>query len=398
MRYLRYMIWPADLSFRPVAEAKFLRWYIDYISGKVRSAQWCTLGLILVGLFAGGPFAAMRDKVFGDQPSLAFEVIRSLMILPCTLAMLGVTYSRFLTRYYLRVATIVSPIYAIAFVGLDWLMQHHGYSLSAWMVLVALSPYQVFALPHRRAIITTHMTLAVYASISWLGGVFDGQRQFDFIVMCAAVAISGAGHYMMQKAMRRSYLDWRRLTHSAHRDSLTGLFNRRVFDEHMARLWQQASRTSTPVAVLMIDVDFFKLLNDSLGHQTGDDYLTKISSVLASTARRPMDIVTRYGGEEFCIVLWEADRAAAEQVATKLLSRIRSLALPHPASPIAATVSVSIGVACIVPAPERSSMGAIQLADEALYDAKGRGRDCIVVRDKEYASLRTGAFRNSAAS
>jgi diguanylate cyclase (GGDEF)-like protein len=398
MRYLRCMVWPADLSFRPIAEAKFLRWFTDYIAGKVRSAGWCTFGLVLIALFGDGPIGAVRDRAFGEEPALQFELIRSLVILPCTLAMLAVIYSRLYSRYYLRVASVVAPIYAIAFVGLDWLMQEQGYSLSAWMVLVMLSPYQLFFLPHRTAILTTHVTLIAYAAVSWISGAFDGQRQFDFAVMCAAVAIGGAGNYMLQKSTRRGYLDWRRLTHSAHRDSLTGLFNRRVFEEHAGRLWQQAGRTGTPVAIFMIDVDCFKLLNDSLGHQVGDQYLTRISSVLSGAARRPMDIVTRYGGEEFCIVLWEAERAAAEQVAARLHAQIRNLGLTHPASPVAPTVSVSIGIACVVPAADRSVNGAIQLADEALYDAKAQGRDRTVVRDKEYTALRTGVFRTAASN
>ena len=394
--HVRYMIWPADLSFRPVAEVKFLRWFTDYNSGKVRSSAWLAFGLGLVALFADGPFREMRDTLFGEQPSLGFDLIRCAVILPCALTLLVITYSRLYSRYYLPVATVIAPIYCAAFVALDWLMQGQGYSLSSWMVLVCLSPHNLFALPHRRAVVTTHLTLALYAAVSWFGGLDGGQRQFDFAVMCAAVAISGAGHYMLQKSMRRGYLDSRRLAHSAHRDSLTGLFNRRAFDEHLSRLWQQAVRNRTPIAIFMIDVDFFKRLNDTLGHQVGDEYLTKISSVLSGAVRRPMDIVTRYGGEEFCVVLWEADRLVAEEVGTRLQAQFEALALPHPASPIAPILSVSIGIACVVPAAERSSNGAIQLADEALYDAKAQGRNRIAIRDKEYSSLHTGAFRAGA--
>ena len=394
--YIRCMVWPPDLSFKPVAEAKFQRWLADHVAGRVRSASWFTLGLVLLALFAGGPFRNMRDTVFGERPLLEFELLRSGVILPCTIAMLAITYSRLYRRYYLSVATLIAPVYCAAFVGLDWLMQAQGHSSSAWMVLVVLSPYQLFALPHRRAMVTTHLTLALYAMASWYGGLDDGQRQFDFVVLCMAVGLSGAGHYMQQRSLRRGYLDSESLAHSAHRDSLTGLFNRRVFDEHMTRLWQQASRSQTPVAIFMIDVDFFKQLNDSLGHQTGDAYLTKIALVLASAVRRPMDIVTRYGGEEFCIVLWQADSAVVEEVGAKLRMQIEALTLVHPASPIGPYLTVSMGIACVVPAPGRSSSGAIQLADEALYDAKALGRNRIVLRDNEYSLLRTGVFRAGA--
>lgn len=389
------MLWPAPLSFAPHAERKFLIWYTDYISGKVRSGLWFALGLMLVLLFANGPFHDIRQTAFGESPGAWFELLRIGLILPSALLMLAVTYSRYYSRYYVRVASIIAPLLCVACIGLDLLMYQQGYLLSSWMVLVVVSPYQLFALPHRRAILTTHLTLIVYLVVTVVFDLYNGQRQFDFAVMCVAVCLSGSGHYMMQKAMRRGYLDSRRLANSAQRDGLTSLFNRRAFDDHMHRMWQQAARSKLPLAVLMIDVDCFKLLNDSLGHQTGDHYLVRLSAVLAAAARRPMDIVTRYGGEEFAIALWDADRVVAQEISQRLLIQVAAMGLPHPASQAGNILTVSVGVACIEPQSDRTYYGAIQLADEALYAAKAQGRNRMVIRDKEYLALRTGAFRSS---
>jgi diguanylate cyclase (GGDEF)-like protein len=118
---------------------------------------------------------------------------------------------------------------------------------------------------------------------------------------------------------------------------------------------------------------------------------------LSRCARRPLDITARYGGEEFAIVLYEADRSHVEEASRRIQAEIESLAIAHPASPASTKrLTVSIGAACIVPKPGRTHFGFIQLADEALYDAKERGRNCVVIMDKEYEQLSTGSFRKGA--
>jgi diguanylate cyclase (GGDEF)-like protein len=115
---------------------------------------------------------------------------------------------------------------------------------------------------------------------------------------------------------------------------------------------------------------------------------------LSRCSRRPLDITARYGGEEFAIVLYEADRSHVEQASRRIQAEIESLALVHAASPAALKrLTVSIGAACIVPKSGRTQYGFIQLADEALYEAKERGRNCVVIMDKEYEQLSTGSFR-----
>jgi diguanylate cyclase (GGDEF)-like protein len=115
---------------------------------------------------------------------------------------------------------------------------------------------------------------------------------------------------------------------------------------------------------------------------------------LSRCSRRPLDITARYGGEEFAIVLPEADRSHVEEAARRIQSEIETLGIVHAASPASSKrLTVSVGAACIVPKSGRTQYGFIQLADEALYDAKERGRNCVVIMDKEYEQLSTGSFR-----
>jgi len=188
------------------------------------------------------------------------------------------------------------------------------------------------------------------------------------------------------------------LTEAASRDGLTGIHNRRAFDDRLDLLWPQAMREQTPLALMLIDIDHFKLYNDYYGHQAGDECLRQVARCLMRCARRPLDVTTRYGGEEFAIVLYDAGREQVEEVARQLRQAIEALGIKHLASPSPhERLTVSIGAACVTPSFGRSHFGFIQLADEALYAAKEQGRDRLVIMDKEYEQLSTGAFRRAAA-
>jgi diguanylate cyclase (GGDEF)-like protein len=215
-------------------------------------------------------------------------------------------------------------------------------------------------------------------------------------VAAAAFAATFAGYvyYSLHRAVRASYLDHRRLSDHLNRDALTGIHNRRMFDQHIKRLWQQGVRERRPLGLLIVDIDHFKNYNDSLGHQKGDECLALIANVLSGGARRPLDVAVRYGGEEFAVLLYGADRAMIEELAEFLRVQVMGAAISHPASPVHRLVTVSIGGACVEPREGRSQYGFIQLADEALYEAKELGRNRSVILDNEYESLKTGVFRS----
>lgn len=169
------------------------------------------------------------------------------------------------------------------------------------------------------------------------------------------------------------------LRRSATHDGLTGVANRRAFDEQLDRACRVALRTGGPVSLLMLDVDAFKAYNDTHGHQAGDDVLRHIGAVLKSFSQRPQDLAARYGGEEFAVLLPQTDLGGARQIAHNLLDRIRALHLPHSTSPTSPWVTASVGVAQLQPAasPEASARGLIESADRCLYAAKHNGRNRV---------------------
>ena len=161
-------------------------------------------------------------------------------------------------------------------------------------------------------------------------------------------------------------------------DGLTGIANRRSFDEKLAHEWLRARRDKSPVALLMLDVDHFKLFNDHYGHQAGDDCLRRIAECLAAIVLRPGDLVARYGGEEFAVVLPSVDIMGAQMVAQRMRDAVRSLAIPHAHSAFG-VVTLSIGVSSVIPHPDVSHDALVKMADTALYQAKHAGRDRAVV-------------------
>jgi len=162
-------------------------------------------------------------------------------------------------------------------------------------------------------------------------------------------------------------------------DSLTGIANRRRFDEALHIEWQRGWRQHTPLALLLCDVDSFKQYNDTFGHPAGDLCLKKTAGILTGQLKRPADLAARYGGEEFAILLPATDLAGARQLAEACRAQLEHLALPHPqAQGGAGRVTMSIGVACMVPNENNSMEQLVAAADKALYEAKRGGRNMIV--------------------
>ena len=157
-------------------------------------------------------------------------------------------------------------------------------------------------------------------------------------------------------------------------DGLTGVGNRRQFDEVLATEWARCARQQQPLALLLIDIDHFKLYNDTYGHPSGDECLRRVASVLAGCVKRGGELLARYGGEEFVVLLPSNELPAAAAVAQRCLDSLSAARLPHRASPVSQWLTVSIGVASLVPAQGLSSDSLIQRADSALYSAKNQGR------------------------
>lgn len=162
-------------------------------------------------------------------------------------------------------------------------------------------------------------------------------------------------------------------------DGVTGIGNRRRFDERLATEWLRCGRHRSPLAVVLIDIDHFKLYNDHYGHLAGDECLRRVARLLEATIRRADEVAARYGGEEFVLLLPESSLDAALVVARRCHDTLQQAALPHPRSPTATTLTLSIGVASLVPQPGASADTLVQAADAALYRAKYGGRNRIEV-------------------
>lgn len=186
--------------------------------------------------------------------------------------------------------------------------------------------------------------------------------------------------FIQQKKAEEALLEAnRKLAELANVDGLTGVANRRRFDEYFALEWRRLAREQLPLSLVFCDVDFFKLYNDTFGHQSGDDCLRKVAIAISRMAKRPADLVARYGGEEFAIVLPNTDPRGALYVAEGMRKEVQNLQIAHPQSKVSQYVTLSLGVATQVPNSKLDCADLIYRSDRALYLAKNQGRNCSVM-------------------
>jgi diguanylate cyclase (GGDEF)-like protein len=191
-----------------------------------------------------------------------------------------------------------------------------------------------------------------------------------------AAAVQSANHELavMRQELEESN---RLLQHLSTIDTLTGLANRRRFDEAMGREWRRAMRDRTPLSLIFCDIDFFKGYNDTYGHPAGDECLRRVARCVVEMFSRPADLPARFGGEEFVVLLANTDAPGAVHLAERLRANVEALRLPHTSSPIGPYLTISLGVAATVPPLRSLPADLISVADRALYQAKREGRNCV---------------------
>jgi diguanylate cyclase (GGDEF)-like protein len=261
------------------------------------------------------------------------------------------------------------------------------------MPVMVLSPFFFLGLHFRPALISVVLTIVAFAVSALVFGLPTTAlvRSCGFLV--ATGAVSALAAWQIERQSRHSFLESRLIAQLAEQDALTGAKNRRVFDEQLARLWQQAVDDQRPIAILLIDVDHFKDYNDRYGHQAGDVALQDVAKAVQAQIHRPLDVLSRYGGEEFAALLYDIDGTQARDIAERMRLAVSGLAIEHRGSRTARVVTISIGIAAIQPSAHRGPLGALQLADEALYAAKVRGRNNVnLAAESEYSDLETGVF------
>ncbi|MBT9313373.1 diguanylate cyclase [Leptothoe kymatousa] len=217
----------------------------------------------------------------------------------------------------------------------------------------------------------------------------EHQEQASLLVDEVGVALDHSRHYEALKLHNRE------LKSLALTDSLTGLANRRQFDTYFKTEWQRLARENQPLTLILCDIDYFKLYNDYYGHPTGDVCLTQVSQVLARCIRRPADLVTRYGGEEFAVVLPNTDTSGGHNVALTIQEQLAKAAIPHETSEVSENITLTMGIATVIPKHHLCPQDLLQAADLALYHAKQQGRDRIYVHAHYYLHSDEASPENS---
>ncbi len=318
------------------------------------------------------------------------------VMLPLLSIAFGVTFLRGAATWYPRAITVLM---AVALMGVAWV------SLWGWgqgeprlfirLLLATMAIYFVLGVPFRSAVVVNLIGIAFYVWAASTHSLPATELAHNLAMLLVTNAISAAGAYHLEHARRLAWLESCLLAESALQDGLTGIHNRRRFDEHLQRAWQQGVREHKPLALIFADIDHFKLFNDRYGHQAGDEVMKAVAGVLARHTRRPLDLAARYGGEEFAIILFDAAREHAARIGEEILAEVRALGIPH-ADSAARQLTISLGIACVVPVARRSSSGIVQLADQALYAAKDGGRDQARLLEAEYEHMKTGYFSREA--
>lgn len=265
----------------------------------------------------------------------------------------------------LHVAIMYTLMIVYGFTGLSF----YTVTLAAW----AGGLLGVLLSQHVDGVLNWQLLLRTYGGPSLLG-------------MCLAYAADHRSrlNFLQARALAQAYQDAEEknklLENLSHTDALTGLYNRRYLDEVMQHEWNRALRQQQPLALLMIDIDYFKCYNDCLGHPAGDVCLRQVAQQISQMARRSGDLAARYGGEEFVLLYPATNASQALGLARELLAQMQQAAMPHPDSRLGAAVSLSIGVAVVTPlAQGLSAVGLLEYADQALYQAKLSGRNRAVL-------------------
>ena len=297
-------------------------------------------------------------------------------------------------RLYLPVANAVLPARsAVAAAFVTGAAASGRMEMLVFLPLMIVGPVFFFGLGWRMALVSGIATCLSFGASAAAFGLASpvALRTATLLLVVMSGCIYVARHH--DAVDRAKYRESRRIADLAWQDALTGLRNRRVFDEALATLWQQAIEARRSLAIMLIDVDHFKEFNDRYGHQAGDHELCRVASCLERLVERKDDVLARYGGEEFAVILYDVDADVAAALAEAMRDAVEAADDTGRATSGPPAVTISIGVACIDPSSDRQPRGAVQLADQALYEAKESGRNRVALRDRSaHCALETGMF------
>jgi diguanylate cyclase (GGDEF)-like protein len=370
--------------FGPRLESEFVRARLVQNRTVIRVA--CVFATVL-SLLRGA------EQIYGGTWNLVL-LIDLAFIIGSSAALAYLAWSNEYLERYMPWARIVVPLRNMIVAAHVTAAAAHGQPEMLMVLPIALfGPFFFQGLRLRAAVLCSALTLASYAvSATHFHLPQPIALRADALLFVGAIAYIVTARNVESSA-RLEFLERHLIAELAQRDGLTGAKNRRVFDEHLQQLWQRAVTRGRTLAILLIDIDYFKAYNDRYGHQAGDEALRRVAEAIQKFAPLPSGLVARYGGEEFAVVLYNVDMKQAREVADRIRHAVDQLAIEHRGSKAASRVTVSIGVAAVEPSWDRSPRGAVQLADQALYEAKVRGRNRVeTMGEEQHRLLVTGVF------
>ena len=378
-----------DLRFTPMLEKEFREFCVSQVisRGRLVASIAFILALAITALEIAFANPAI-ERTSGLVPLAALCPLLGIIVLT--------TYVPALMRHYeLIAATSITFAGLIAiYVAQRASVEGASYVLAS-IVLINLYGCRFLGFRFHVGVALASLFVAAHVVIGIAVGLPMNQLLYMTAILAAATVIGSVSSYNWENTLRITFIERRMLNELAQRDGLTGIYNRRIFDDYIQRVWRQARRDHVIVEIIFIDIDHFKVYNDLYGHQAGDDCLRRVAQTISRAAKRPFDFTARYGGEEFVLVLYGPPEDYARTLPEQLRQDVMELAIRHEGSRVAPTITASVGVAIADPSSGRSLTGAIQAADEALSEAKQSGRNRVVFKDASDAEVETGKFRTA---
>lgn len=363
------------LTFKKQLEAEFKDFYLE-------QNQWRILSAAIVGVLCYSAFPWLNTAFLSAKALPELWLLTFGIICPVFLAVIFA----FIVPGQ---GAVQKPVILFSVLVCGWgtvvmifLADLHGENLP-YEALILVTVYAYFfsgllllpAICCSLSILMLYLVMGAFSNI----GPIDLLNNSTSLIGVNAVGILGC--YLFERTMRKNFLNQGILREMAQKDALTGIYNRRFFDENYERIWRQASREEKYLTVMLVDVDYFKKFNDSYGHVKGDISLKKIAEALNKLVKRPLDLVARYGGEEFVVVCYNARKDFACALSERMRESIESLHIPHCSSEVTDHITLSVGAAVMMPENQLGAEFLLEAADQALYEAKRTGRNKVIIKE-----------------
>jgi len=385
---------PLTLSFEPPLERAFMDDYLEKSLGQVRLT-------ILVAALLYASFSVL-DAAVAPAAMKTLWLIRFAGFLPLSALVFLLTRARVFRRVWQPVLAVWSLLSGLGVVGMIGAVRGEaGHSYYAGLILVFIVLYTWSRVRFLWATITGWLIVAAYeiltigflhtpSQAAWTNNFFFIGANILGMMACYSIERYARADFLKERLLGEEEEKVRRANRElkekneelrglAEVDDLTRIPNRRMFEQELKRTWRRAVRTSRPLSLLLCDVDSFRAFNNACGRQAGDECLVRVAGAVSGAARRPGDYATRYGGAEFAVLLQDTGLEGAQHVAERIAQAVRGLGIPHAGGAAATQVTVSVGAASIQPTHEQEPEALVRKADECLYQAKGEGRNRVIV-------------------